>query len=172
MTNPNPAAQPVAWMYERNDGEHKFVEKNRWGVISSEGPLGYTETPLYAHPPEIAQPVAAVIMRAGKCGHHFNETCTSCVSALDYTNREMDSQRAEITRLQAEVERLREAVNEARAAADFIVGCFQAAEAEGIGERIRELEPDPDDPASISGIFARRINWAYHKAQELSAALR
>jgi len=36
----------IAWLYERNDGQYSFVEKNRWGVLDAEGPLGYTETPL------------------------------------------------------------------------------------------------------------------------------
>ena len=44
--------EPSAWMYTRNDGQYTFVEKNRWGVLSSEGPLGYVETPLYAATPK------------------------------------------------------------------------------------------------------------------------
>lgn len=46
------AAEPVAWMYEATDGERTFEfnpngESARWLIEN-----GYTEIPLYAHPPE------------------------------------------------------------------------------------------------------------------------
>lgn len=40
-----------------------------------------------------------VIMRAGRCGHHFDENCDGCVKSLEWTNAEMDRLRAPDPRL-------------------------------------------------------------------------
>ncbi len=42
-----------------------------------------------------------VIMRAARCGHHFDEDCTSCRSALECSDHELDSLRAEIERMRS-----------------------------------------------------------------------
>lgn len=38
---------------------------------------------------------AVVIMKASRCGHHFDEKCLACQSALDCTNREMERLRTQ-----------------------------------------------------------------------------
>lgn len=50
-------AEPVVWMYERGGETVFLVEQLRGGVLRSV--TGWTETPLYAHPP--AQDVAALV---------------------------------------------------------------------------------------------------------------
>ena len=43
-----------------------------------------------------------VVVRAGKCGNHFNEGCESCHSAARWTNNELDELRAENAKLRAD----------------------------------------------------------------------
>lgn len=44
-----------------------------------------------------------IIVRAGKCGHHFNPDCGGCSTAIDFTDRELDSLRALIQSQSAEI---------------------------------------------------------------------
>src|SRR3990167_1136482 len=43
-----------------------------------------------------------IILRASRCGHHFREDCTSCLSALECTDAEIDRLHAQIATLEDE----------------------------------------------------------------------
>jgi len=45
----------------------------------------------------------SVIVRAAKCGHHYNDECRSCADSIALTNNELDELRAEITLCHANI---------------------------------------------------------------------
>lgn len=52
--------------------------------------------------------VKRVVVRAGRCGHHYDEACLGCRSANVWTDDELDAQRDRIEALEAQLARIRE----------------------------------------------------------------
>lgn len=99
-------------------------------------------------PQPSAEPVGdlieRIVVRAGKCGHHFDPNCEGCLAANRWTNEQLDEQRSRIAALEADNARLMGLVKEA---------------GEDLVMLLRQKTPTSDDCYTFR-LTADHIRWA------------
>lgn len=70
-------------------------------LIDGQGADG-RQSPAGQEPEALVEP--RIIVRAAKCGHHFDEGCNACASAEKWANAQLDELRAQLAESQSERE--------------------------------------------------------------------